>query len=457
MLPLQVLDVRLGVHGLSLGEPLGLGGRDAEGDLLGHLARHFTLQVEHVFEIAVVAIAPQRLVPARRNELHTDADALPEKQGRALDDGVYVQLARDVGERLVHALVAHGAGARDDAQALQPREVRDERLRHAVHEVFLGRIVRDVFERQHGQRADPLVRGAGRPLFDRALEGAQLLQDVACRLVAIARRLGQAAIHQQRQLAGNVGSGCIDRRRRIAQDRRAQLGQGFSAKRPPADCELVDQDAEREEIRAAVHGFTLQQLGCHVGGCPEELTGRGSRGLHSGCGTVRRSGIRHACELGQPEVEHFHASFARHHHVRRLQVAMDDAAFVCGDEGVGHGDRQLEKACERKPTRRDEFCETLSLDQLHGEEANTVLVLDGVERHDVGMIEPRHGARLPLEAGEAVGVRGYFGGQHLERHLAPQSQVLGAIHLAHPAGADLGDDLVVAEPEFRGDRHAGRV
>jgi len=51
--------------------------------------------------------------------------------------------------------------------------------------------------------------------------------------------------------------------------------------------------------------------------------------------------------------------------------------------------------------------EALALDQLHGDEAATVLVLERVQHHDVGMAEPRHRARLALEAGKAAGVRGH--------------------------------------------------
>jgi len=46
-----------------------------------------------------------------------------------------------------------------------------------------------------------------------------------------------------------------------------------------------------------------------------------------------------------------------------------------------------------------------------------------------------------------------FGGQHLERHLAAQAQVLRAIHLAHAAGAERRDDLVGAQAGAGGEWH----
>jgi hypothetical protein len=47
----------------------------------------------------------------------------------------------------------------------------------------------------------------------------------------------------------------------------------------------------------------------------------------------------------------------------------------------------------------------MPLDQFHREESDGPLILDGVERDDIGVIEPRDRARLTLEPGEAIGAR----------------------------------------------------
>ena len=53
--------------------------------------------------------------------------------------------------------------------------------------------------------------------------------------------------------------------------------------------------------------------------------------------------------------------------------------------------------------------------------------------------------RLALEPRQVIGVIRQRRGQHLDRHLAIQLGVARAVHLAHPALAEQGDDLVHAE------------
>ncbi len=98
-----------------------------------------------------------------------------------------------------------------------------------------------------------------------------------------------------------------------------------------------------------------------------------------------------------------------------------------------------------------------ALDQLHGQEAGAVLVLDREQRDDVRVVEAGDRARLVLEAGEAVGVGGDVGGKHLERHIATEPTVPGAVHLAHSARAERADDLVVAETGTCDQRHRGSL
>jgi len=56
---------------------------------------------------------------------------------------------------------------------------------------------------------------------------------------------------------------------------------------------------------------------------------------------------------------------------------------------------------------------------------------------------------LALEAGEAVGVPGDLGRKRLDRHIAPELRVLGAVDLSHPPGPEGSQDLVGAEAVAR--------
>ena len=62
------------------------------------------------------------------------------------------------------------------------------------------------------------------------------------------------------------------------------------------------------------------------------------------------------------------------------------------------------------------------------------------------MIEHPGGARLLLEAAQAVLVGGERRRQHLDRDLAAEPRVARPEYLAHAAGGDQIDDLVGANP-----------
>ena len=67
-----------------------------------------------------------------------------------------------------------------------------------------------------------------------------------------------------------------------------------------------------------------------------------------------------------------------------------------------------------------------------------------MDLRDVRMIEGRKELRFPAEPCEAIGIVGDGGQQDLDRDVAIQRRVAGAIDLAHPARADARRDLVHA-------------
>ena len=67
-----------------------------------------------------------------------------------------------------------------------------------------------------------------------------------------------------------------------------------------------------------------------------------------------------------------------------------------------------------------------------------------MDRCDVRVVQGGGSTSLLLEAGEALGIRGKLGRQHLDGHLAAQAGVLRQVHLAHAASTELLGDLVVA-------------
>ena len=87
----------------------------------------------------------------------------------------------------------------------------------------------------------------------------------------------------------------------------------------------------------------------------------------------------------------------------------------------------------------------LALEQLHRDEALPLDLVDRVDGADVRMVERGGGPRLALEARLGIAVARPLGREKLERHGAPELQVLGAVDDAHAAGPELLDDLVVQD------------
>jgi len=83
--------------------------------------------------------------------------------------------------------------------------------------------------------------------------------------------------------------------------------------------------------------------------------------------------------------------------------------------------------------------------KLHGDERFAVLVVDFVDGADVGVIEGRRRLRLPLKAGQGLGVFCDVIGEKLQGDKAVEGHVLGLVDHAHAAAAKFFYDVVVRD------------
>jgi len=126
---------------------------------------------------------------------------------------------------------------------------------------------------------------------------------------------------------------------------------------------------------------------------------------------------------------------------------VDDAGGVSRGQGVGERDREAQRLGGRQRPAPQPLCERLAGHELHDDEVDSLSRLDLVNGDDVGVVEGGGGAGLLDEAGAAVRVGEAIGGQDLDRDLAAEAGVAGAVDLAHAPGAEGGEHLV--RPEFR--------
>ena len=126
---------------------------------------------------------------------------------------------------------------------------------------------------------------------------------------------------------------------------------------------------------------------------------------------------------------------------------MDDSRAVRFVERVGDLDRVVKGLVQRQRAPRQAIGEGFTLEQLHHDEVGTAVVPDVVERTDVRMVQRGDGARFSLKALTQLRVRCHLGGEHLDRNHPVEPRVARAIHLAHPARAEGGNDLVRAQSD----------
>jgi hypothetical protein len=142
--------------------------------------------------------------------------------------------------------------------------------------------------------------------------------------------------------------------------------------------------------------------------------------------------------LGEPKVQDLDLALSRYHHVGRFEVTMDDPQGVSDLESLGNLAGGLKSIIHRERSLLDPHGQGLAFGQLHDEEALPFVFFETVEGGDI----------LVAERGEQLGPRlvlRYRRRQHLDRHIPIKPLVVGPVHLAHPAFADLVDDAVVTE------------
>ena len=135
--------------------------------------------------------------------------------------------------------------------------------------------------------------------------------------------------------------------------------------------------------------------------------------------------------------------------VRGFEIAVDDALFVRGLEGRGDLRCQRQGLTNRDRSSSDPLSEIVALDELHDERASACRGFQPVNNRDVRMIERREDLSFALQARETFGIGCDRRWQHLDRDVAMEVGVAGAIDLTHPPAPMAGDDLIGADARQR--------
>ena len=448
--------------------------------------RHIVDQLEQVVALAVDGVGPDAVTGPQIRQLQIHAHQVAGREKVALQHAVDLELL--TGGLRVDLLVAELEHRRSRAH-LQRRnrlQFRDERVGEADREKVVARAVRDVVERQHGQRADRRLRIGGlRRRNHRCVAAADEVdsghhagqRDHGNRhpqpgAASYRRRKHRTAVLTGRSHAGRVdrlevvneivcvviATGRIflekpaddlrrgRRKRRIERNERLRLRaadlfqhekRAIRIERQMAGRHLIEHDADREEIAALVRLSAVRLFGREKMQRSEELAARRcERWL-----LLRRADLTRQ-KLRETEVENLHEPGRLDDDVGGLEVAMDDAGRVRGGDARGDLPGDAEELARIELTAPQPLRERLSLAVLHHDERlATGRLADLVDGGDVLVADPCGGARLPQKPAATFFRQDVVGIENLDRHLASESLIPGQVNGAHPAFAEDPGDL----------------
>jgi hypothetical protein len=141
--------------------------------------------------------------------------------------------------------------------------------------------------------------------------------------------------------------------------------------------------------------------------------------------------------LARPKSVILGGARGRQEHVRRLQVAVDDAALVGVVDRLGQHRNDLGRGLCRLRSPRRRLGQAAAVHELQREERQAVVRADLVHLHDVGVLEAGHCLRLGPETGQLLLPRVRAGQNHLRGHGAVQGRLPGLVDDAHAAAPQL--------------------
>ncbi len=213
--------------------------------------------------------------------------------------------------------------------------------------------------------------------------------------------------------------------------------------------QLIEDDADRVEVRARVERIAAALLGLMYSGVPHTMPGLVMSRRHGLDAHLREAEVHDLDEVAA-------GADLLEDDVLGLEIAMDDAEVMRFRERGEHLPKEADDATEReRPFSYWIAREVLAAQELHDEIELAVLGLAEVDDADrVRVIEAARGARLGDEARRRVLLTDEMRVDDLDGDGAPQLRLLGAIHAAHPADADEIENDVAARGAS--DRRADR-
>jgi hypothetical protein len=269
-------------------------------------------------------------------------------------------------------------------------------------------------------------------------------QELPGRREALVAVLGDAAVDDALELAGQIGDHAADAGQRLIELGRGrhQLAAGrLGAERMAAGQRLPQHDADRPQVGTLVDVAGAELLGRHVDQGPDQHAVIGD--VAGAELDVRAADIVTAGDqLGDAEVEDLDGAGPGHEHVVGLEIAVDDAELVGADEGADHRRHQLDGPPRRQRPAAQQARQRIAFQVLEDQVGLAAPLAGVVDDDDVVVGAAGGGPGLDQEA---LGQLRRPQAQDLERDQPRQPGVAGQEHPAHAAAAELADDLELGD------------
>ena len=151
-------------------------------------------------------------------------------------------------------------------------------------------------------------------------------------------------------------------------------------------------------------------------------------------------------KLGQAKVQNLCVAIGSDENVFGLQITVDNSFFVSGREPARDLGAILDGLARRNCTGHQSIAHGLAFQKFGDNVRRALKSADVKDSENVGMIQNARGARFLFESLQAVCVQRQFGREKLDRDVAAQRAVVGAINFAHSARADERANLIAAQP-----------
>ena len=241
--------------------------------------------------------------------------------------------------------------------------------------------------------------------------------------------LCQDPLHPRRQ----VGPRLADGWRRLVHHLVHQRQRALGLEGHPAAQHLVGHHRQAVEVGARIHRQPLHLLRAHILRCAHQHARRRQPRL------LRRP--RNA-EVGQR-----HLPRRAHDDVVRLDVPVHQPPMVGVVQRLRQRAQDGEHLVGREgPPLPDDLGQRLPLQVLHHEVVPAPFLSHVVDGNDVGVLEPCCRPSLAQEALDELLLPHQVRGQHFDRYIPVEQRVVSLVDRAHPTAADLGLNLVFAQP-----------